>query len=201
MGILSHPASLFVGIQYVRCVCTEIVKFTLFQGATKMSVASKTAESSQATSSPKSVAGKYLTFCLEEEEYGLEILKVREIIGLMAITAVPRTPMYVKGVINLRGKVIPVIDFRLKFGLSEVPATDETCIIVVQVGQVEVGLIVDRVSEVRDIVADEIEDAPSFGVGVDTQFLLGMGKSAEKVTMLLDIDRVVISSELEGVGF
>jgi purine-binding chemotaxis protein CheW len=156
-----------------------------------------TAELSDVSPPGKSLSGKYLTFCLDREEYGLEILKVREIIGLMSITAVPRTPMHVKGVINLRGKVIPVIDLRLKFSMAEIPSTDETCIIVVQVGQVEVGLIVDRVSEVRDIVAEDIEDAPSFGVEVDTRFLLGMGKSGDKVTLLLDIDRVVGQGDWE----
>lgn len=162
-----------------------------------MNTASAIAEPKGRSPSGSDLSGKYLTFCLDEEEYGLEILKVREIIGLMTITAIPRTPIYVKGVINLRGKIIPVVDLRLKFGMVEIPATDETCIIVVQVGQVEVGLIVDRVSEVRDILAGEIENAPSFGEGVNTEFLLGIGKSGDKVTLLLDIDRVVGNSELE----
>ena len=93
-------------------------------------------------------AGKYLTFALAEEEYGLEILKVREIISMSEITSVPKTPQYVKGVINLRGKVIPVIDLRLKFTMEEIPYTDETCIIVVDVNGGEMGIIVDHVSEV-----------------------------------------------------
>jgi purine-binding chemotaxis protein CheW len=136
-------------------------------------------------------AGKYLTFVLAEEEYGLEILKVREIIGMMDITAVPRTPDFVKGVINLRGKVIPVVDLRLKFGMSEVERTEETCVIVVNVGDVEMGIIVDKVSEVLDIVAEDIEDSPAFGADVDTNFILGMGKSNDRVTILLDIDKVL----------
>jgi purine-binding chemotaxis protein CheW len=136
-------------------------------------------------------AGKYLTFCLAEEEYGLEILKVREIIGMMAITGVPGTPGFVKGVINLRGKVIPVVDLRLKFGLPEKERTEETCIIVVNVGTVETGIIVDKVSEVMDIAAGDIEDTPSFGVNVDTDFILGMGKAGSAVTILLDIDKVL----------
>lgn len=139
-------------------------------------------------------AGKYLTFCLGEEEYGLEILKVREIIGMMSITSVPRTPEFIKGVINLRGKVIPVIDLRLKFSMDEADHTDETCIIVVQVGDVEVGVIVDRVSEVRDINESDIDDPPSFGTSVDASFILGMGKTGRgKVTILLDITRVLAS--------
>jgi len=135
--------------------------------------------------------GKYLTFVLAEETYGLEILKVREIIGMMAITAVPRTPDFVKGVINLRGKVIPVVDLRLKFGLPEQAHTEETCIIVVDVCGVEMSILVDRVSEVLSIASEEIEDTPSFGVNVDTEFIRGMGKASGKVTILLDISRVL----------
>ena len=136
-------------------------------------------------------AGKYLTFGLAEEEYGLEILKVREIIGMMDVTAVPRTPEFVKGVINLRGKVIPVVDLRLKFGMDEVEHTDATCIIVVDVDGTEMGIIVDRVSEVLDIPGEDIEDAPSFGMDVDTEFILGMGKANDRVTILLDIGKVL----------
>ena len=136
-------------------------------------------------------AGKYLTFALDEEEYGLEILKVREIISMSEITSVPKTPEFVKGVINLRGKVIPVIDLRLKFTVEEIPYTDETCIIVVNVDGVEMGIIVDHVSEVLDIVAGDIEDPPAFGGNVDMDFILGMGKSDQRVTILLDIEKVL----------
>jgi purine-binding chemotaxis protein CheW len=145
-------------------------------------------------------AGKYLTFSLAGEEYGLEILKVREIIGLMDITAVPRTPAFVKGVINLRGKVIPVVDLRLKFGLESAEATDETCIIVVDVGELEMGIIVDKVSEVLDVAGEHIEDTPSFGVDVDTDFILGMGKANGNVTILLDISRVLSGVALENMA-
>ncbi len=141
-------------------------------------------------------AGKYLTFALAEEEYGLEILKVREIMGVMDITAVPKTPDFVKGVINLRGKVIPVIDLRLKFQMETVEQTEETCIIVVDVDGVEMGIIVDKVSEVLDIAAEEIEDAPAFGANVNTDFILGMGKVRERVTILLDISKVLTSTDL-----
>ncbi len=136
-------------------------------------------------------AGQYLSFVLAGEIYGLRILRVREIIGMTDITAVPRTPEFVKGVINLRGRVVPVIDARLKFGMSAAEPTDRTCIIVVDIGETDVGLIVDEVSEVVDIPADQIEDTPSFGADVDTQFILGMGKTGEKVTVLLDISRVL----------
>ena len=141
-------------------------------------------------------AGKYLTFHLAGEEYGLEILKVREINGVMDITSVPRTPDFIKGVINLRGKVIPVIDLRLKFGLDELKHTEETCIIVVDVGGLEMGVIVDRVSEVLDIPGSQIDDAPSFGATVDTGFIIGMGKTGDKVTILLDISSVLTGVDL-----
>ena len=142
-------------------------------------------------------AGKYLTFALGDEEYGLEILKVREIIQMMDITAVPRTPSQVKGVINLRGKVIPVVDLRLKMGMLEAERTDMTCVIVVSVGEVEVGIIVDKVSEVLDIAGDDIEASPSFGA-VNTDFILGMGKSNDRVTILLDISKLLSSEDVVG---
>lgn len=146
--------------------------------------------------------GKYLTFALGPEEYGLEILKVREIIGYMAITAVPQTPGYVKGVINLRGQVIPVVDLRLKFGMERVEVTEQTCIIVVEIDQdgrrFQTGIVVDNVSEVLDIDGEQIEDAPQFGSSVDTEFILGMGKIKDSVKILLDIDKVLTGSELAG---
>jgi purine-binding chemotaxis protein CheW len=141
-------------------------------------------------------AGKYLTFALAEEEYGLEILKVREIISMSEITSVPKTPDYVKGVINLRGKVIPVIDLRLKFTMDEAPYTDETCIIVVDVNGIEMGIIVDHVSEVLDIAGDDIEDAPEFGASVDINFIIGMGKANGRVTILLDISRAISAGDI-----
>ncbi len=144
----------------------------------------------------RDLGGKYLTFVLLEEEYGLEILKVREIIGMMDITAVPRTPTFVRGVVNLRGKVIPVIDLRCKFGMQTAEATDETCIIVVDVGNVEMGIIVDKVSEVLDIASEDIEPPPQFGVSVDTDFILGMGKTNNRVTILLDISKVLTGDDL-----
>ena len=142
---------------------------------------------------------KYLTFKLAEEEYGVEILKVREIFGMQDITTVPRMPVYMKGVINLRGKVIPVVDLRLKFGLDEIEHTEETCIIVVDVGT-EVGIIVDTVSEVLDITGDNIEPPPAMGASVDTSFILGMGKVGDAVKILLDINRVMTSDQLADVA-
>jgi purine-binding chemotaxis protein CheW len=144
--------------------------------------------------------GKFLTFILGKEIYGFEILKVREIIGLMDITTVPQTPEYMKGVINLRGKVIPVIDLRLKFSMQEEEHTQETCVIVVEVENTSIGIIVDSVSEVSDISGGEIEEAPSFGQGIDTSFIMGLGKVKDKIIILLDIETVLSSEELEMVG-
>ncbi len=145
--------------------------------------------------------GKYLTFALASEEFGLEILKVREIIGIMEITAVPQTPEYVRGVINLRGQVIPVIDLRAKYGMEAIETTDQTCIIVVEIEQDDrkfnTGIVVDHVQEVLDIVGDQIEDAPQFGSNVATDFILGMGKIGDSVKILLDIDKVLACEELK----
>ncbi len=143
------------------------------------------------------LAGKYLTFFLGEEQYGLEILKVREINGMMSITSLPTTPDYVDGVINLRGKVIPVMDLRAKFGLQRKEVDDETCIIVVEMGEMEVGVVVDKVSEVQDINAADIEPPPTLGEGLETDYILGMGKSADRVTILLNLDKVFSTSEVQ----
>jgi len=150
------------------------------------------------TARARAAGGKYLTFLLDREDYGVEILKVREIIGLMDITRVPQTPAFVEGVINLRGKVIPVIDLRAKFGLPRAEYNDQTCIIVVDVGLM-MGIIVDTVNEVHDIPAGSIEPAPQFGAAVDTSFILGMGKVKDDVKILLDIDCVLTSAELVAV--
>ena len=139
--------------------------------------------------------GSYLTFTLAQEEYGLEILKVREIIGTMAVTAVPETPDYVEGVINLRGQVIPVVDLRAKFGMAAAEISEETCIIVVEIAGAartfNMGIIVDGVQEVVDFRERDIEDAPRFGASVSTDFILGMGKVDDSVKILLDIDKVL----------
>ena len=148
--------------------------------------------------------GKYLTFALGQEEYGLEILKVREIIGYMEITAVPQTPAYVKGVINLRGQVIPVIDLRAKFGMETTERTEETCIIVVEISQggrsFSTGIVVDHVEEVLDIAGEDIEEAPQFGSAVNTDFILGMGKIGDSVKILLDIDKVLAGDDFDSFG-
>jgi purine-binding chemotaxis protein CheW len=158
----------------------------------------------QVSSTETDKEGKYLTFALGQEEYGLEILKVREIFGYMEITAVPQTPDHVKGVINLRGQVIPVIDLRAKFGMNTAEITEETCIIVVEITQgsrkFNTGIVVDRVQEVLDIKGKDIEEAPQFGSSVDTSFILGMGKIGDAVKILLSIDKVLGGENLSGLG-
>jgi len=140
--------------------------------------------------------GKYLTFVLAEEVYGVEVLKVREIIGMMQVTAIPRLPDFVRGVMNLRGKVIPVIDLRLKLGMEIGEVTENTCIIVVDISGVETGIVVDEVHEVQNIASENIEDPPSFGVDVNTEFILGIGKAGEKVMILLDIGKVLTGEDI-----
>ncbi len=146
------------------------------------------------------LAGKYMTFKLADEEYGLEILKVREIIGLMDITRVPRTREFIRGVINLRGKVEPVVDLRLKFGMEKIEATDQTVIIVVQYSfegsEFTMGILVDEVLEVLNISSEQIEPPPNFGTGaIDSDFILGVGKHDKRVIFLLDIDKVLTAEE------
>jgi purine-binding chemotaxis protein CheW len=143
-------------------------------------------------------SGKFLTFYLAGEEYGLEILKVHEIMGMLPITRVPRTPEAVRGVINLRGKVIPIVDLRHKFHMPRDGAED-TCIIVVQVRGVQIGIVVDRVSEVLDIPAADIEPAPEFGADVDTRYLLGLAKAGDRVRLLLDIECVLSGDDVAGL--
>jgi len=154
-----------------------------------------------ATAAPVAKAGKYLTFQMGKEVFGIEILKVQEIIGMMPVTRVPKTPAFVRGVINLRGKVIPVIELRRKFGMETREDTDRTCIVVVQisgaVGVVTMGLLVDEVSEVLNVAQEQIEEPPTFGTGGETDFILGMGKIGQKVLMLLDADKVLSGEDLE----
>ncbi len=158
-------------------------------------IAENTAQKADARS------GKYLVFHLGREEFGIRVLKVREIMGIQDITAVPQTPAYVKGVINLRGKVIPVVDLRMKFGMAEIEYGQRTCVIVINAeshaGAMLMGIVVDGVSEVLNIGAADIEDTPDFGSGVNTPFLLGMAKIKGKVKILLDIDQVLATQDLQ----
>lgn len=149
-------------------------------------------------------AGKYLAFTLGKESYGLPVLKVREIIRLVAITPVPQMPAHIRGVINLRGKIVPVVDLRIKFGLATVEADESACIVVVQVklpagSNIHMGLIVDGVEEVINFAAADLEATPDFGMQVDTDYLLGMAKVKARVVALLDIDRVVGGVAVESV--
>jgi purine-binding chemotaxis protein CheW len=144
--------------------------------------------------------GKYLTFTLADEEYGIGILKIKEIIGMMPVTTVPQTPEFVKGVINLRGKVIPVMDLRLRFGMDAIDYTERTCIIVVEIegsaGTIQIGIVVDSVSEVLNIKGEDIEDTPTFGTKLNTDYILGMAKMEGGVKILLDIDKVLNQDEM-----
>ncbi len=141
--------------------------------------------------------GKYLTFTLGNEEYGIEIKNVTEIIGIQNITDLPDMPNYVKGVINLRGKVIPVVDVRLRFGFEERKYDERTCIVVVNINNMAVGLIVDSVSEVIDIPADHIEPPPKVNKGESSRFIQGLGKVGEEVKILLDIRQLLLKCEAE----
>lgn len=148
-------------------------------------------------------AGKYLTFRLASEVYGLEILKVREIIGLVSVTRIPQMPDYIRGVINLRGKVVPVLDLRRRFGMPATTDTEETCIIVVDIkaasGKLLMGVVVDAVSEVLDISGEQIEEAPALGSTVGETFIHGIAKLKDDVKILVDIDRVFDGTDLESV--
>lgn len=144
--------------------------------------------------------GKYLTFLLEDENYGFPIMRIKEIIGLMDITPVPKTPSFIKGVINLRGKIIPVMDLRIKFNMSENIYNEKTCIIVVEIenknAQSLVGIVVDTVAEVINFPKDDIEPPPQYGSDIENSFLTGVGKLKDKVIMLLNIDKIVNIEEM-----
>ena len=142
---------------------------------------------------------QYLTFTLGQEEYGVEILKVQEIKGFSAITPIPNTPSYIKGVMNLRGTIIPVVDLRSKFGMSEAEYNQFTVIIVVTVGTKVMGVIVDAVSDVLNIPKSDIQETPDFGAQVEARFISGMAKAREKLVVLVDIDKVVNSADAPDV--
>ena len=155
-----------------------------------------TATNDNQTVKADSRAGKYLTFFLASEEYGVEILKVQEIIGRMPITPVPLTSKYILGVINLRGKIHPIMDLKIKFGMDQSEITDETCIIVIKTASLMMGILVDKVSEVVNMASGDIEDTPSFGADVNTEYLLGVGKTGGRVRLLLDIEKVITASDI-----
>lgn len=166
----------------------------------EVKMADETRIINQAAQAMSEREGKYLTFTIAEEEYGIGILKIKEIIGMMPVTTVPQTPAFVKGVINLRGKVIPVMDLRLRFGMEAMDYTERTCIIVVEIdgstGTVQIGIVVDSVSEVLNIKGEDIEETPTFGTKLNTDYILGMAKMEGSVKILLDIDRVLSAKEV-----
>lgn len=143
---------------------------------------------------------KYLTFVLNREEYGIEIKHVIEIIGIQNITSVPDMPSYIKGVINLRGKVIPVMDVRMRFSISEQAYNERTCIIVITVNEQLVGLIVDEVSEVLDIPKSSVEPPPKVSRGAGNKFVHGMGKVGDAVKILLNADKLLFEEDLEKIA-
>jgi purine-binding chemotaxis protein CheW len=160
-----------------------------------------TIETAAATGAEKKgKGGKFLSFFLSAEEYGIEILKVQEIIGLMPITPIPKMPSFIKGVINLRGRIIPVIDLRLKLNMEEAKHTEETCIIVVQAYGMQTGIVVDKVSEVLDIASENVDEAPAMGAAVGTEYILGIGKAGDKVKLLLDIDKVLSKEDMAALA-
>ncbi len=140
-------------------------------------------------------AGKYLTFFLAHEEYAVEILKVQEIIGRMQITPVPLTSKYIRGVINLRGKIHPIMDLKVKFGMDHTAITDETCIIVIKTDNVMTGILVDKVSEVVNVASVDIEDTPSLGAEINSDYLLGVSKTGGRISLLLDIEKIITASD------
>ena len=169
----------------------------------EMSRAGTNVQAVEVVKDEDSRVGKYLAFRLGNEEFGIQVLKVREIIGVQDITAVPKTPAYLKGVINLRGKVIPVVDLRAKFGLEQIEYTQRTCIVVVQVsadnGLVQIGVVVDGVSEVLNISLQDLENTPDFGTGESIPYVLGMAKMKDGVKILLDIDSVLTHRDFLGL--
>lgn len=141
--------------------------------------------------------GRFLTFTLEEVVYGIEITYVTEIIGIQSITKVPEVPNYVKGIINLRGKIIPVIDVRLKFGKEPMEYDDRTCIVVIDISEVSVGLIVDNVDEVLTIDDQDIAAPPENKTGFENRFIKGIGKAGDKVQLLLDCEKLLKADEFQ----
>ena len=143
---------------------------------------------------------KFLTFRVDKEEYGIEIEHVTEIIGIQRITELPDTPEFVKGVINLRGRVIPVIDVRQRFGFEKREYDERTCIIVVNINNVAVGLIVDSVREVIDIPSQQIDSPPAISRGSQSRFIQGLGKTDEKVIIILDMNELLFENELNQIA-
>lgn len=146
------------------------------------------------------MSNRFLTFFIDTEQYGLDISRIKEIIRLMDITEIPKTPSFVKGVINLRGSIIPVVDVRLKFGMSSIEETVDTTIVIYEVEKVSIGFIVDRVEDVVTIAKESISAAPDFGSSIDTTFISGVAEVDEGVIMILDLKNIFDNNELTLVG-
>jgi purine-binding chemotaxis protein CheW len=151
------------------------------------------------------LAGKYLTFCLNQEYYGIAVLKIREIIRMLDVTPVPQMPDYIRGVINLRGKIIPVVDLRKRFQLAKAETNERTCIVVVQVelpsgDKTQMGMVVDAVEEVVNISLDDMEETPNFGSRLQSDYIFGMAKVKGKVKTLLDIDKVIAADAMAEIA-
>lgn len=150
------------------------------------------------------LAGKYLTFALGKEEYAIKILAVNQIIRLQEISSVPNTPAFVRGIINLRGAIIPIVDLRRKFAMADHADTERTCIVVIQLDhgdkRVNMGIVIDEVREVLEIPAADIEDTPAFGDGIDTGFIMGIAKTGKSVKIMLDIDKVLSSADIIAIS-
>lgn len=144
--------------------------------------------------------GKYLTLFLGQEEYGLDVTKVQEIIRMLPITRVPRAPSFIRGVVNLRGRVVPVLELRARLGMDPVEEVRETCIVIVRSGDLTMGIIVDQVRDVLDIQAAEMHDVPDFGVSVDTTYLSCLARREQRVVLLLEVDRVLTLGESEALS-
>ncbi len=144
--------------------------------------------------------GQYLTFQVGQEEFGTDVQNVKEVLEVLPITKVPQTPDYMKGVINVRGKVIPVVDMRLKLGMPVSERTDDTCIIVMEIGdEAAIGALVDKVQEVIVLESERIEPAPKIGMGIDTDFLQGIGTKDESFIMILDAQKVIVEESIDQV--
>lgn len=143
-----------------------------------------------------SAAGEYLTFLLGSEEYGLEILKVQEIRGYDAVTQIANTPDFIKGVVNLRGKIVPIVDLRIKFNLGKVEYTEFTVVIILSLNHRVIGIVVDGVSDVMALNEEQIRDVPSLVTNIDTQYIIGLASVEEKMLILVDIEQLMGSQEM-----
>ncbi|MDP3744983.1 MAG: chemotaxis protein CheW [Methylotenera sp.] len=144
-----------------------------------------------------STAGEYLTFLLGSEEYGLEILKVQEIRGYDAVTQIANTPDFIKGVVNLRGKIVPIVDMRIKFNLGKVEYDEFTVVIILSLNQRVIGIVVDGVSDVMALKDEQIRDVPSLVTSIDTKYIVGLATVEEKMLILVDIEQLMSSGDME----